>query len=80
MVVVVSNASVTNDAFIAAVLGAALSAATAREVGAASLGRDHGVGRYFVGSTSTTHRVSELVSQGRSYADVLGAIQGGGAS
>ena len=80
LLVVVSNPSITDDAFVGAVLGAAMSAASGRGVAAAPLGRDSGgagEARYFLGTPGTAERVRGLVSQGKGYADIVAALQGG---
>lgn len=75
MVCIVTNPSLANDAFLGGVLGAALSAASGREAHAAPLGREGGLARFFVGSKETAQKVKSM--QGRSYADIVGALQGG---
>jgi len=77
LLVVVSNASVNDDAFVGAVLAAAMSAASGRGVAAAALGRNAGEARYFLGSAATAERVRGLVGQGQSYAEVVASLQGG---
>ena len=77
MVAIVANPSIPDDMFIGAVLGGALSAASGREVAAASLGREGEETRYFLGSPATADHVRVLVGKGLSYAEVLAALQGG---
>lgn len=77
MVAVVENPSVSDDAFVGAALGGALSAASGRTVAAASLGREAGRARFFLGSAATVSRVNALVAEGRAFADVIASIQGG---
>src|SRR5688572_33064897 len=79
MVLIVSNASVTGDGFVGAVLAGAISAATSRNVQTASLGKDKGAMRFFVGSQRTADKVRGLIGKGSSYGDVLASIQGGAA-
>jgi hypothetical protein len=77
MVAIVTNPSISNDAFVGAVLAGALSVAAGREVAAAALGRAAGQARYFLGSAPTATRVRGLVAQGHGYADILAGLQGG---
>lgn len=76
LLVVVSNPSISDDAFVGAVLGAALSAASGREVTAAALGREGGEARYFLGSSATSERVRGLVVEGKGYAEIVASLQG----
>ena len=76
MVAIVTNASIDNDMFLGAVLGGALSAASGREVAAASLGREGPSTRYFLGAQATADRVRVLIGKGQSYAEVLAGLQG----
>ncbi|MDB4940768.1 MAG: hypothetical protein JWP97_302 [Labilithrix sp.] len=76
LVAVVANASIASEMFVGAVLGAALSAATGREVAAASLGGTGGEVRYFLGSQGTADHVRVLIGRGMSQTDVLATIQG----
>ncbi|MBX3189278.1 MAG: hypothetical protein KF819_19800 [Labilithrix sp.] len=80
MIAVVTNPSVSDDAFAGAVLAGALSEASGRDVAAASLGREGNVARYFVGSPATAARAQALAEQGGKYADVVASLQQGGAS
>jgi hypothetical protein len=75
MVLIVENPGVDSDGFLGAVLSGALAAATAREIGIAPLGREGKSARYFVGAPSTAVKARTLVSQGKSWAEVLGDIQ-----
>jgi hypothetical protein len=77
MVAVVSNPSITDDVFVGAVLAGAISAASGREIAAASLGREANPTRYFLGSPPTADHVRVLVGKGLSYAEVLASLQGG---
>jgi hypothetical protein len=77
MLVVVSNPSLADDAFVCAVLGGALSAASGREVAAAALGHERDEARYFLGSAATSERVRALVGQGKGYAEIVASLQGG---
>jgi hypothetical protein len=77
MVAIVTNASITDDAFVGGVLSAALSAASGREVSAAALGREGDAARYFIGSAATSERARVLVSSGKGYAEVVATLQGG---
>lgn len=77
LLVVVSNPSITDEAFVGAVLGAAMSAASGRAVAAAALGRDGNQGRYFLGSAATSQRVRALVGEGKGYAEIVASLQGG---
>lgn len=75
MVLVVANPSVASDAFAGAVLTGALTAATGRELAVAPLGRDAHAVRFFVGASQTVIKARSLVSQGKSWPDVLGLLQ-----
>jgi hypothetical protein len=77
LVAIIANPSIPDEMFVGAVLGGALSAASGREVAAASLGRTSGETRYFLGSQGTADRVRVLVGKGMSYAEVLATLQGG---
>ena len=77
MIGVVVNPAVRHDAFVGAVLAAALGAAAGRDVAAAPLGHEGGAARYFLGSPKTTPRVIALVAAGKSYAEILAILQGG---
>lgn len=76
MVIVVANPGVNSDGFIGAALSGALAAASGREVSIAPLGRDGTTARYFVGTQQTVSKARSMVSQGKSWSDVLGALQG----
>lgn len=75
LVVVVSNPAVASDGFIGAAIAGALHAAAGREVAIAPLGKDGTTARYFVGASPTVTKVRSLVSQGKSWSDVLVALQ-----
>jgi hypothetical protein len=75
LVIVVANPGVASDGFIGAVLAGALGVATGREVAIASLGKDATTARYFVGAQATVTKARSLISQGKSWAEVLGALQ-----
>lgn len=77
LVAILTNPSVTNEAFIGAVLAGAFSAASGRDIYAASLGRDRGEARYFLGSQATADRARSLAQQGKGYAEIVATIQGG---
>ena len=77
MVAIVTNASINDDMFLGAVLGGALSAASGRDVAAASLGHDGPSTRYFLGSPATANHVRVLVGKGLGYAEVLATLQEG---
>ena len=72
---VVSNPGVNSDGFLGAALSGALAAASGREVAIAPLGREGTTARYFVGTPQTVVKVRSLVSQGKPWSDVLGALQ-----
>ena len=81
LVAIVQNTSISEDVFIGAVLGGALTAATGREVGAAALGRSIATAsgteqRYFLGQPNTADRVRVLVGRGMSHSEVLASLQG----
>jgi hypothetical protein len=76
MVAVVTNPNVSDDVFIGAVLAGAVSAASGRDVSAASLGRDGAVARYFLGTAATANRASDLLSEGKGYAEIVATLQG----
>jgi hypothetical protein len=76
MVLVVQNA-VSGDVFVGAAIAGALGAAVGRDLGAAAISRDNAGVRFFVGSRATAERARTLATQGRSYGDVLAALQGG---
>jgi len=75
MVIVVASPGVNSDGFVAAALAGALLAATGREVAIAPLGREGSTARYFVGAERTVLKARSLVSEGKSWSDVLGALQ-----
>lgn len=77
MICVVTNPSVSSDVFLGSLLGSAIGAAAGREVVAAPAGRDGASVRFFIGAAKTAERVRGLVAQGKSFADVVAAIQGG---
>lgn len=77
MVAIVTNASVADDAFVAAVLSASLSSASGRSAVAAPLGREGDVARYFIGSAATSERVRGLAASGKGYAEIVATLQGG---
>lgn len=78
MVCVVSNASFPSDAFIAAVLGGALGAASGRDVAAAPLGKDGNAIRFFIGTKATADRVRGFVAQGKGFAQIVTTLQQAG--
>lgn len=78
LVFVVTNPGVASDGFVGAALAGALLAATGREVAVGALGKDAKDGttsRYFVGTQATVTKIRGLVSQGKSWSDVLGTLQ-----
>ncbi|MBX3198986.1 MAG: hypothetical protein KF894_12715 [Labilithrix sp.] len=75
MVIVVSNPGVNSDGFLGAALSGALAAAAGRDVSIAPLGREGTTARYFVGTQQTAVKARSLVSQGKTWSDVLGALQ-----
>ena len=75
LVFVVANPSVASDGFVSGALAGALLAATGREVSVGALGKDGATSRYFVGTPATITKIRGLVSQGKSWSDVLGTIQ-----
>lgn len=75
MVIVVANAGVNSDGFIGAALSGALHGATGREVSIAALGREGITARYFVGTPQTVTKAKSLVSQGKSWGEVLSTLQ-----
>ena len=77
MVTVVSNPSIANDFFLAAVLGGALSTASGRDVAAQHLGEGGDPKRFFLGSQSAAARVRVLIDEGVGYAEVLASLQEG---
>lgn len=77
MVAIVTNPSVADDAFVGGVLAGAVTAASGREVTAASLGREGNEARFFLGSAETAERAEELVASGKAYAEVVAILQGG---
>ena len=77
MVAIITNASINDDMFLGAVLGGALSAASGRNVAAASLGSIGPSTRYFLGSPATADHVRVLVGKGLGYAEVLASLQEG---
>lgn len=79
MVVVVKDPGVSSDGFLGAALAGALGAATGRDVFIAPLGREPGTARYFVGAQQTASRLRSLISQGKPWAEALGALQKGAA-
>ncbi|HEY8076793.1 MAG TPA: hypothetical protein VIF62_21855 [Labilithrix sp.] len=79
LIVVVTNPSVASDSFLGAAVAAAIGAIGGRDVLAAALGRDRGAARYFIGSAATANKVRGLVAQGRAYAEIVAALQGGAA-
>ena len=76
MVAIVESPSIDDAMFIGAVLGGALSAASGREVAAASLGAEGTQTRYFLGSPNTADHVRVVVGTGLGYAEVLASLQG----
>lgn len=75
MVIVVTNPGVNSDGFLGAVLAGAIGAATGREVAIQSLGRDGSVARYFVGAQPTALKARSLLSQGKSWGEILSILQ-----
>ncbi len=76
LVIVVANPGVNSDTFVGAALSGALAVAGGREVSIAPLGRDGTTARYFVGTQQTVSKARSMVSQGKSWSDVLGVLQG----
>ena len=77
MVLAITGPGVASDGFIGAVLAGAISAATGKEVAIAPLGRDGEVVRYFVGAQPAVVKARYLVSQGKTWGDVLAILQKG---
>lgn len=79
LVIVVANPGVASDGFIGAALAGALFASTGREVAIAPLGKEGTIARYFVGAQPTAMKARSLISQGKSWGEVLSALQKGAA-
>jgi hypothetical protein len=75
MVIVVANPGVNSDGFVCATLAGAIHASAGREVAIAPLGREGTTARYFVGTPATVTKAKSLVSQGKSWSDILGILQ-----
>jgi hypothetical protein len=75
LVIVVSNPGMNSDGFLGAALSGALAAASGREVAIAPLGREGTTARYFVGAQQTVAKARSMASQGKSWSDVLVALQ-----
>jgi hypothetical protein len=80
MVAVLANPSVAKDEFLAAVVGAAIGAASGRDLAGATLGRDGTSVRIFLGAQATADKVRASVAAGKSHAEILSALQSGGQS
>jgi hypothetical protein len=76
MVAVVNNPGVADEGFLAAAVGAAMAAASGRELAAASLGKEGTTLRLFLGSAATVDKVRGSVEQGVAYAEILAGLQG----
>jgi hypothetical protein len=77
MVLVVASPGVASDGFMGAALSGAIAGATGREVAIACIGKDGDTTRYFVGTQPTVVKARSLVSQGKSWGDVLAILQKG---
>jgi hypothetical protein len=78
MVLVVGSPAIASDGFLGAALAGAIAVAAGRDVAITSLGRETDIARYLICQQSTAVKAKSLVSQGKSWGDVL-AIQQKGA-
>jgi len=79
MIVVAENPAMGSDVFVGTVIGAALGAASGRDVAATCIGHEGGKHRFFVGTAKTAERVKGLAAQGKPFATIVASIQGGAA-
>lgn len=75
LVIVVENPGVGSDGFMAAALAGAILSAANREVAVASLGREGNTARYFIGTQQTAFKARSLLSQGKSWTDIVATLQ-----
>ncbi|MFO0737003.1 MAG: hypothetical protein U0270_14040 [Labilithrix sp.] len=75
LVVVLANPNVNSDGFLAAALAGAVSVAVGREVCMIPIGREGNVARFYIGTQQTMIRCRSLVSSGKSWMEILQALQ-----
>lgn len=75
LVVVLTNPTVNSDGFLAGALAGAVTVAVGREVFMIPIGRDGNVARFYIGTQQTMIRCRSLVSSGKSWMDILAALQ-----
>ena len=75
LVVVLANPTVNSDGFCAGALAGAVSVASGREVCMVPIGRDGNVARFYIGTQQTMIRCRSLVSSGKTWMEILQALQ-----
>ncbi len=75
LVVVLANPNVDADGFLAGALAGAVTVAAGREVCMVPIGREGNVARFLIGTPQTMIRCRSLVSSGKSWMEILQALQ-----
>jgi hypothetical protein len=75
LVIVITNPNVNSDGFLAATLAGAVGVAVGREVSMVPIGREGNVVRFYIGTQQTMVRCRSLVSSGKTWMEILAALQ-----
>lgn len=75
LVVVIANPNVNSDGFLAAALSGAIGASAGRDVSMIPIGREGNVARFYIGTQQTMIRCRSLVSSGKTWMEILQALQ-----
>ncbi|MBX3225695.1 MAG: hypothetical protein KIT84_31040 [Labilithrix sp.] len=75
LVVVLTNPNVNSDGFLAAALAGAVGFAAGRDVCMIPIGREGNVLRFLIGTSQTMIRCRSLVSSGKTWMEILSALQ-----
>lgn len=75
LVVVLNSPNVNSDGFLAAALAGAVSVAAGRDVCMIPIGREGTTARFYIGTQQTMIRCRSLVSSGKTWMEILQALQ-----
>jgi len=75
LVVVLTGPTVNSDGFLGAALAGAIGVASGRDVSMIPIGRDGNVARFLIGTQQTMIRCRSLVSSGKTWMEILAALQ-----
>jgi len=75
MIVILTNPNVNSDGFLGAALAGAVTVASGRDVTMIPIGRDGNVVRFLIGTQQTMIRCRSLVSSGKTWMEIIAALQ-----